>query len=82
MFGNSEFSKSMSRLGSHELMKPKRRLTRKEQKKNAAMKLIHVILTEIIHSVGTPIINSGYDFITNINQDQASTSTGTSVVVQ
>lgn len=50
--------------------------------RNAAMKLIQIIFTEIIHSFVTPIINCGYDFIINISQDQASISTGTSVVMQ
>lgn len=46
------------------------------------MKLIHVICTDIFHSFVISTINCGYDFITNISQDQACISTGTSVVMQ
>lgn len=69
VFGNNELRKSMSRLGSHEQMKPKRRLNRKEHRllRNVAMKLIHIIFTEIIRSFVAPIINCGCDFIINIS---------------
>lgn len=83
MFGNNELRKSMSRLGLREYMKPKRRLNRREEKllRNAAMKLIYIIFTEIIHSFVTPIISCGHYLSLNISQYQASISTGTSVVM-
>lgn len=66
-------------------MKPKGRLNRKEERllRTAAVKLIHIIFTEIIHSFVTHIINCGYDFvIINISQDQGSILTGTLAVMQ